>query len=548
MEKKQNKRDVAPILSLRQMLTDAAVQAPQHIAYRYKKNGEIADVTNAQLYESVESLGAALCAMGYGSVHIACVAENSYPWIQTYLSVLLSAGVFVPLDKDLDPDTLIYLLTESDARVVFCDEKRRKTLSARRGELPAVEKFVVLDAGEDEGDFLSFSRLLAWGQAQPRAPYDALRSDPQECKEIVYTSGTTGAAKGVMLTEHNLISSVYYGLGVSGIFGTGLSVLPYHHTYEGVCDLLVSIHARTTLCINDSLRHVQNNLKLFKPDYIYLVPAFAERFYDVIWAAVAKKKKTGVFRFLLSFSDFLRKIGLDCRRRLFRSVLDEFGGNLTRIVCGGAPIRPQVGEFFDRIGITLTGGYGITECSPLVSVTDDEHAHCFWSAGSRLACLEWKIENPDSEGRGEICVRGDVVFKGYYKRPDLTEASVRDGWFFTGDYGYITEEDLIVITGRKKNIIVLSNGKNIYPEELENKIGNLPYVSEVVVDGVKNKHGQDTSLRATLYCAEGHPGEKEVEADIADALSALPVYKQIGILAFRDEPFPKTSTNKIRRI
>ena len=544
----KRKKQIQPIRSIREMMTIAVTQNPDLISYQFKEGEKLVSVTTREFYDSVENLGAKLTEMGFGKSHVACVGENSYPWIQTFLTSLMTAGVFVPIDKELPPDNMIYLLNESDSEIVFCSEKYEKIFAEHRAELPRVQKFVCFERTEHEGDFLSFKRLIAEGAKLDRAAYDSLKSDENELKYLVYTSGTTGIAKGVMLTEHNVCCGIYYGLLVSGIYEKGLSVLPYHHTYEAVCELLVSIHHQTTVCINDSLRHVQKNLQFYQPTHIYLVPAFSDHFYNGIWSAVRKQGKEKLFRRMLKLSDGLRKIGIDLRRVLFRSILKQFGGKLRRIVCGGAPIRPEVGEFFDRIGIALTGGYGITECSPLVSVNDDDGTNNFSSAGHHLACLEWRIDNPTEEGIGEICVKGDVVMLGYYKRPDLTAEAIRDGWFYTGDYGYINEKDEIVITGRKKNIIVLSNGKNIYPEEMELRLQQaLPYLTEVVVSGIRNEHGQDVGLAAELYIADENVDREKVPAEIRTALSNLPAYKQISNITFREEPFPKTTSNKIKR-
>ncbi len=544
---KQAAYQVAPFSSIREMLEGTTKSVPDQVAYKYKSDKEVISVTRLEFYEQVEALGASLTARGYGSAHMACIGENSYPWIVTYLTVLMSAGVFVPLDKELPVDQVVFLLNESDSRLVFCDEKWCEQLLGKQDELPNIEYFICFGKEEHEGKCLSLHRLIEEGSALPKDDYDALKSDPNELKDLVYTSGTTGIAKGVMLTEKNLVSGVYYGLQVSTIYGCGLSVLPYNHTYEAVCDILVSIHAHVTLCINDSLRKVQENMKLFRPDYIYLVPMFAEHFYNVIWANIEKQGKKKAIKLALALSGCLRFFGIDVRRKLFGAIHQEFGGRLRKIVCGGAPIRADIGKFFDAIGIPMTGGYGITECSPLVSV-NDEKSNNFSSAGHRLPCLEWRIDQPDSDGIGEICVQGAVVMKGYYKRPDLTAEVIRDGWFYTGDYGYINKNDEIVITGRKKNIIVLSNGKNVYPEELEGFIQPLAEVCEVVCSGVKNEFGQNTALHAEIFPTEG---SEKTEADfltaIREAMQSLPHYKQIASVSLRSEPFPKTATKKIKR-
>lgn len=545
MKKIKRMTNDLPVTSIRQMMEASLAFDPERIAYVFKQGTGVRQISMREFYNDVENLGAALTDLGFADAHIACVGENNYPWIRVYLTALMSAGVFVPLDRELPAKDLVYLVNDSDATVVFCDEKREAIFREHREEMPAVKKFVTFGREIDEDDFLSFGALCARGARLDRGAFDALVSDPDACKDLVYTSGTTGVAKGVMLTEHNLCSSIYYGMQVSQLAETGLSVLPFHHTYEAVCDILVAIHSHTTLYLNDSLKYVQKNLKFFRPECVCLVPAFAEHFYNVIQAGIRKEGKEKQFFRACRLSRALRRIGIDLRPLLFRRLREELGGNLSKIVCGGAPIRPEIGAFFDDIGISLTGGYGITECSPLVSVNDQKDNN-FSSAGHRLACLSWRIDHSDAEGVGEICVKGDVVMKGYYKRPDLTAEAIRDGWFYTGDYGKINENDEVVITGRKKNIIVLNNGKNIYPEEIEGYIGNLPGVTEVVVSGIRNEHGQDVGLSAEVY-SEENVSETVLLSLFRRALSHLPSYKQISRVTLRRIPFVKTTTQKIRR-
>ena len=268
-------------------------------------------------------------------------------------------------------------------------------------------------------------------------------------KLLVYTSGTTGMSKGVMLSEHNIVSSIYYGMQVSTVYDTCLSVLPYHHTYESVSGILVSLHHHSTICINDSLKAVVKNLQLYKPSYIYLVPAFVEVFHANIMKTVKAGGKKKAFAFLMKLSNALRKIGIDLRRTFFKQIHTTFGGRLIKIVCGGAPIRPEIGEFFDNIGINLINGYGITECCPLVCANND-YFNDYHTAGLKLPCIEWRIDEPNEEGIGEICVKGDIVMLGYYKQPEMTAEVLKDGWFYTGDYGFINKYEQLVITGRKE--------------------------------------------------------------------------------------------------
>jgi long-chain acyl-CoA synthetase len=544
--KNKEKAPIKPFSSIREMLRMAVNEDGEKIAYKFKNpDGTVREVTYIEFHQTVEALGAALTEMGFGSSHMAIVSENRYDWIVAYLTALCSAGVFVPIDRQLTTKEKLHLLTDSESEVVFFSKQYMPWFVENKAALPNIKAFICFDIDEDTDGIISYKRLIADGAKLDKTAYDSLKSDENELKMLVYTSGTTGIAKGVMLSEHNLVSGVYYGLQVSRIYDTALSILPYHHTYESVCDILVNIHSHATLCINAVMRELVSDMQLYHPTNIYIVPAIAEFIYFLIMKNLKEKGKLKTFRKGVKISRAALKIGIDLRPKLFAELHNLFGGKLRKIVCGGAPIRPEMGEFFNDIGIPMTGGYGITECSPLVSV-NDESSNDFHTAGHRLACLQWRIDEPNEEGIGEIAVKGDVVMLGYYKMPEKTAEVIRDGWFFTGDYGYITPDDQICITGRKKNIIVLSNGKNIYPEEIENLIMNIDCVSEVVVRGLKNSKGDEHALEAEVYLNE-EKTESEVKALISEALAELPNYKKVTKVVIRKEPFPKTTSNKIIR-
>jgi len=248
---------------------------------------------------------------------------------------------------------------------------------------------------------------------------------------------------------------------------------------------------------------------------------------------------------MISVSNALRKVGIDLRKVLFKSVHTAFGGRLRKIVCGGAPIRPEIGKFFDNVGISLINGYGITECSPLVSANHDKY-NDYHTVGIKLRCIDWRIDSPNEEGIGEICIKGDVVMLGYYKQPEKTAEVLKDGWFYTGDYGYINDREQLVITGRKKNLIVLDNGKNVYPEELEAYIMNIDYVTEVVVKGLVDEKGGESAIGAEVFLSE-EKTPTEVLKDIRKALYGLPSYKQVSKVVIRTEEFDKTTSKKIKR-
>ena len=309
---------VKPVNSIKEMLKAAKDEAGDWDAYQYRipddpENG-IRHITYKEFYETTENLGAALTDMGLGNAHIACLGDNSYPWIVAYLTVLKSAGVFVPIDRELPADDMLRIVNDSDSTAIFCGRRFEQMILDNRDRLPAIKYVISLDAEENTDDMYSMTALIERGRSFDRTEYDSLKSDENGLKMLVYTSGTTGIAKGVMLSEHNLVSGVYYGLQVSQPLSKGLSVLPYNHTYESVCDILVSIHKHSTLCINDSLKAVVKNLQLFKPDYIYLGPAFLELFYSNIMRTLKKQGKDKLVFSMIEKSNKLRKVGIDMRK------------------------------------------------------------------------------------------------------------------------------------------------------------------------------------------------------------------------------------------
>ena len=547
--------------SIREMMELAEEQAGDKIAFEYrdeKDKNNIIKVTYKEFQKDTYYLGTALSTINMLKNHIAIVGDNSYKWITVYLTVLKTNGVFVPIDKELPYKDMVNLLSNSDSEVLFYGEKYEKYIEQFKKDLPNIKYYIGLNREEDEENVLSYDKFKELGKKEyelgNKTYVDLEKKDLNELRMLVYTSGTTGVAKGVMLSEHNLVSSVYYGLQVADVETKCLSVLPYHHTYEAVSGILVGIHYHVTICINDSLKNVLKNLQLYKPDYIYLVPAFTEVFYKNIWNKVKKEGKEGGLKFLIGLSNFLRKIGIDKRKKIFKSIHEAFGGNLYQLVVGGAPIRPEIGKFFNDIGIMLLNGYGITECSPLVSVNRKNYNNDPATVGVILPCCQVEIRNKNDEGDGEIWVKGDIVMMGYYKQPEKTAKVLVDGWFNTEDYGRINDKGQLVINGRKKNVIVLNNGKNIYPEEIENYISSIPYVQEVIVKSTKNENGEETALCAEVFLnkevveeMKSENIEEQLKKDILKATKELPSYKHIQKIEIRKTEFNKTTTNKIKR-
>ena len=560
MPKKIEYNKVVKFDTLKEMMELSVTDAAKQVAFKYrdeKEKDKIVDVTYEEFQNDTFYLGTALSNVNMTSNHIAVIGDNSYKWLTVYLTVLKSDGVIVPIDKELTAKEIINVVKRSESEVLFYAEKYEQYIEEFKKELPNVKYFIGFAREKDEDNVLSYDSFKASGkekyEAGDKSYISIEHNDTNKLKMLVFTSGTTGNPKGVMLTEHNLVSAVYYGLQVADIKTRCLSVLPYHHTYESVVGILVAIHRRATICINDSLKNVLKNLNTFKPDYIYVVPAFTEKFYKSIWANAEKSGKDKLLKIMIPVSNGLRKIGIDLRGVLFKSVHEAFGGNLKQIVCGGAPIRPEIGKFFNDIGMMLLNGYGISECSPLVSV-NREKLNDPSTVGSILPCCEVKIENPNEDGDGEIWVKGDIVMMGYYKEPEKTAKVLKDGWFNTEDYGRINKKGQLVINGRKKNVIVLNNGKNIYPEEIENYVMRVPYIQETIVKAVKNDQGQEISLCAEVFLNQEKVKELGIEnieetlkKDVSKATKELPVWKRVTKTEIRETEFNKTTTNKIKR-
>ncbi len=545
--------------NFRQMLDMAAAQAGNKTAYMFRKDGIIESVTFDKFNATTKALGSAICALGIGEEHVAMCGENSYEWICVFFTVLAGKNVFVPIDSGLPFDEIVHIANDSETKILFYSGKFEENVRKNRAQMPNVKYFVNVnkEMSDEEGEFLSLEGMIYRGKKLLKDGYNDYlipEEDDSKVKSIVYTSGTTGTSKGVMITQHNLVYGINYGMRICRVYERGLSVLPYHHTYESSCDLIVSMHSHSTVCINENLRTVALNLKTYKPDYIFLVPLFVENFYKRIWKTVEEQGKADDLRKAIKLSNALRKVGIDRRKTFFKAITDVFGGNLKKIVSGGAPIRAELAEFFDSIGITLVNGYGITECSPLISV-NREYFNDYNSVGVITPCLECRIDDPNENGEGEICVRGDSVMKGYYKNEEATNAVFdEEGWFHTGDYGRMNSKGQLYITGRKKNLIVLHNGKNVYPEEIEEYIKSIKYVSEVVVFANRNEAGEEISLGAEIFMNEESVADldkdarKELLRNEIDKLNKrLPGYKNIITVRIRSKEFEKTTSQKIKR-
>ncbi|MBO4264855.1 MAG: AMP-binding protein [Clostridia bacterium] len=530
--------------------------------YTYKRHEENVVVTYNQFYDYVRCLGTAFHKLGFAESTVVMTGENHPAYSVTYIATIAAGGVIVPLDKDIKDDEMPAFISKCRTRAVFFTNAMFDKIVPMFEKLSAVEMFVCIDFDKEERPndprFKTFDEIIEVGKAaleEGDTSFDDYEFDMSKLAAIIFTSGTTGTSKGVMLSHYNLVKATLASDSMIAYDDTTsfVSVLPMHHTYEMTCAHLGTINLGASTFFNDGIKYTMRNLSAVKPNAMVFVPLYVETIYKRIFDELEKKGMANKVRALMKMSDGMRKIGIDTRRKLFKPILEALGGRLESIICGGAPLPRKIMEDFESLGITILEGYGITECAPLVSCNTFGWKK-FGSVGLPVPGCEVKIDKADGEETGEILVKGPNVMMGYYEDPEATAAVfTEDGWFRTGDIGYIDEDGFIYITGRKKNIILLSNGKNIFPEELEEYLVHCSSVSEVVVIGRKDDKGE-TKITAVVYPnKENITGESDdeiyaaVKADVDALNKTLPVFKHITDIEIRAEEFEKTTSRKIKR-
>ncbi len=551
MKKQFKGYEIQEASSFRQAVRHNIYQKGDKTAFMYRERGKIKSVKYTEFYNESIALGNALCELGVSSKHVACIGDNCYRWIVVFFTMLHSTGIFVPVDRLLPADDIANVLNHSDAEVIFFTKKFKNTIFDIKDKISNVKTFVCID--DDFGqDYTSYDALIARGKELKESGYTDYEKTPRsrdDLRVLVYTSGTTGMAKGVMLSENSIFKDVTNGLKVTRLYDSAISILPYNHVYEAA-GLLAEIFCHVTIGINDNIRNILKNFAEYKPQSAYLVPAFLEAFYKQIWKKIGNKKY--LINIMLFVSKALRKCGIDVRRKIFKMILDPFGGNLCKLVSGGAPVRPEIADFFDAIGVDVVNGFGISECSPLISVTREGYEGCD-TAGIPIPETQVKIQNPDDNGVGEILVKGPQIMLGYYKNKEETDRVIKDGWFNTEDLGFVDNQGRVHVTGRAKNLIVLKNGKNVFPEEIEKYIQSIPYVAETAVTSIRDEQGCEVGLCAHVYVdpASDEAALPDLEAilrkDVDIVCKPLPIYKQVAKVKIRREEFVKTTSNKIKR-
>lgn len=534
------------------------------IAYSYfdsKRN--VKDLSYARLVRRVKRMAAGLTDLGYAGKRIAIIGETSAAWLVTYLAVLATGGVAIPLDKELEISVIEGFLDQVDADgILYSGSFNGKFKNAMESH-KSLKLFMPVAPNDTElegNGVVPYKQILERGKTViAETGYDFPPVKNREgLAEMLFTSGTTGTSKCVMLSQKNIFSCVTAACASVDFCAddTIVSLLPIHHTYELACTLAAMDYG-VHICINDSLTHVLKNFKIFKPNALVLVPLYVYTFYKRIWSEAKKSGRDKKLKLGLGVSKAMTTVGLDKRRALFKEVLTSFGGNLEKIICGGAALNPKMIEFFEALGISIYEGFGITECSPLVFVTP-YYARKYGSVGPSVPCCQARIDGERINDRGylegEIQVKGDNVMLGYYNNEEATrDAFTDDGWFRTGDVGYEDADGYFYITGRMKSVIVLENGKNVFPEEIEEYLEGIDKIAESAVIGRQN--GENVLLVALVYPdftkypedTANNVIQKDIERHIMAMNKNLPTYKQVKAVEIRSTPFEKTSSRKIKR-
>lgn len=552
--------------NLKEMMINSREKFGDCAAFKFKTEipGKFRIETYKEFVNKVEALGTALISIGLKNKRIAVIGENRYEWALSYLSIVCGTGIVVPLDKSLPDNELLSLIERSEVEAIFYSEKYNSVMKKINEEkVGKISFFISMDAEKTENGIYSQTELIELGKGLikngARSFIDS-KINNDDMSIMLFTSGTTSVAKAVMLSHTNIVSNIK---DITSIFDLGtddtiLSLLPLHHTLECTVGFLYPLSVGTSIAYCEGMKHIADNIKEFQISVMISVPILFESMYKQIMHKIDKQGKTKKVKLGLAISNFLRKIGIDKRRVIFKEIHDNFGGKLRLFVTGAAAFDPALEKGLTDFGIETYQGYGLTETSPVVAA---EHKTCAKSGsiGKLLPSFEGRIDEPNEQGIGELVVKGPCVMLGYYGNKEATDEVLEDGWLHTGDLAYFDKEDYIFITGRKKDVIVLKNGKNIYPEEVESLINSIEGIKESFVFGKPDKNDEiDLKLvakivydRDVMKKSFGLEKEDEIKnkiwQDIKEMNKKMPTYKYIKEIYITDKDLIRTTTLKIKR-
>lgn len=551
------------VSDLRELMNNSVERHGSRPAYlvKDKPGGAYRPVSYREFRRDVTAFGTALLDMGLHGRKVAVIGENRYEWIVTYMAVTCGGGVIVPLDKELPAEEVAGLIERAEVSAIVYSGKMGKALEDIFAAYGDAGLRISMDAEDDSGAEFSMKKLMGKGYKlleAGRREFFETEIDPDSMCSLLFTSGTTGLAKGVMLSHRNIASNVVaMSRGFCVERWTSLAVLPMHHTYSLTCDIMATMYQGCTVAICEGLKYILKNLAESKANLMLAVPLMLEKMHQRIFKQAESKGKLSTLNRALAISKALNLGETPLARKLFKEVHESLGGHMKMFISGGAAVSPTIIKDFNAMGILALQGYGLTESSPIIAVNRDR-CHRDAAAGTTMRGTEIKIIEPDEDGVGEIIARSPSVMLGYYGDPEKTAEVLRDGWLHTGDYGRFDKDGFLYVTGRKKDVIVTKNGKNIFPEEVEFYLLQSPYIAEAVVWGFDDEKMGDTVVCADIfpdynYIGELHEDNSEagirnlLDREVDAANEKMPFYKHIKRFSIRKEEFEKTTTQKIKR-
>lgn len=560
--------DVQKINTLKEMLEMCANKYSNNIAFKFRNEPRLETIikTYSEFIDDVKAFGSALMDLGLKNSRIAIIGENRYEWVVSYLATINGLGVAVPLDRMLPPNEIELMLERGEADALVYTRSFQQTVEDISVNNTRLKAIICMNPEKtddfNKSNFSSFDKLVKRGEELLKANYNEYitqEPDPDVLSVLLFTSGTSASSKAVMLSHGNICSDIM-SLGGVVHFKPGdsvLSILPLHHTFENTTGLLFPLYLGMTISICDGLKYLSKNLTEYQPVCLIGVPLIFDKFRGKIMDEIKKKGIDKRVSTLMGVANSLSYIGLDLRRKLFKKLLEPFGGKLRVIVTGGAAMENDTTKFYESIGVKVYQGYGLTETSPVVAGGNDRIRKA-GTCGNPLPGVKIAIANPDINGSGELVIKGNNVMLGYWKNEKATKEAIIDGWFRTGDLGYIDKNGLIRVTGRVKSMIVLNNGKKVFPEELENHINKVPYVKESLVWGESTKEGtveicakivlDKENITEVVQSPDDENAIKKIlDSAIKEINKLMPVYKTIRYYVFGYEELIKTTTMKIKR-
>ena len=526
------------------------------------------EYTYEEFGKDVVALGTKLIKMLPKNAKVVIVSETTYGWYLSYMTMLCGAGIAVPVDKELPDNELENVINRSKATAVIYSAKKKDSVKKIENKIPTVKYFIEMDSDDYIVDkHMGINYLIKEGNEileTGDTSFMDIEIDPEEFKVLIFTSGTTSNSKGVMICNRNLAANINAVSAYVKLYTTDrlFSVLPLHHTYESTIGFLLPFACGSSVAVCEGLKYIVPNLQESKPTALLAVPLLIENLYKKINETIKKSKKDGLVNSMIHVTNVLKAVNVDIKRKVFKEILDNLGGNLRIVVSAAAPIDAKICKWVEDIGIKFLQGYGLTETAPIAALTPEYEPSRYASTGKAVVGTDIIVDNPNEAGEGELLIKGPTVMLGYYEDEEATAEVMKNGYFCSGDIGKIDEDGFIYITGRSKNVIVTQNGKNIYPEEIELLLGNIPEISECMVYG--KKESEDARDKELIITAKIIPNYEKIEElhgkDLSDddihkiiwdkvkeVNKKLTSYKAVKKIEIKKDEFAKTTTMKIKR-